>query len=416
MRRGNLASDDLIVALDIGTTKVTAVIAEVNMEGQLEIVGLGQKLSTGLRRGVVINIEATLKSVAEAVEEAEQMAGRDVVEVMTCLAGGAIEGINSRGVVAVTGKNREISQEDIDRVIDAAKAVVIPMDREVLHVIPQEFIIDEQRGIKEPLNMIGIRLESEVHIITGSVSSSQNLIGCINRAGFKVNEIVLESIAVSRAVLNKDEKEMGVLLIDLGGGTTDVMVYLEGAPFHSSLIPLGGDQVTGDLSFGLKIPPEEAERIKIQSGVCYFPLLDKQEEVVLPAVGSRPPTAVPRETLCEIIQPRMEEIFSMVREQIMRKNYHNRLGGGVVLTGGGAMLPGAAELAQEMFGLPVRLGHPFKMHGLSDEFNTPDMATAIGLVQYAWDKRKTEIIDLSQNKEMEESLWSKIKGWLKEFI
>ncbi|WP_028974862.1 cell division protein FtsA [Spirochaeta cellobiosiphila] len=411
-----MASDDLIVGLDIGTSKVTAIIAERNYDGDIDIIGIGQTKSTGLRRGVVINIEATLKSVSEAIEEAEQMAGRDVYEVVTCLAGGAIEGINSRGVVAITGKGREISEEDISRVIDAAKAVVIPMDREVLHVIPQEFIVDDQRGIKDPLNMIGIRLESEVHIITGSVSSSQNLIRCVNRAGFKVNEIILESIAVSRSVLNKDEREMGVLLIDLGGGTTDIMVYMDGAPFHSSLISIGGDQVTSDLSYGLKIPPEEAERIKIQSGICYFPLVEEGSEVILPALGSRPATYIPKQTICEIIQPRMEEIFSMVREQILRKNYHNRLGGGIVLTGGGALLSGAVELAQEMFGLPVRIGLPFKLHGLSDEYSTPDMATAIGLVQYTWDKKKSELGEVLPKREIEYPFWSKLKRWLKEFI
>ena len=286
-----MADDRLIAALDIGTTIVSAAIAEYNDDGELEIIGLGTAPSHGLRRGVVINIEATLRSVALAVEAAEQMAGREIAEVVTGIAGGHIEGLNSRGVVAVTGKGREITPEDVDRVIDAAKAVVIPMDREVIHVIPQEFIVDEQGGIRNPLDMIGVRLEAEVHIITGSVTSAQNLVKCVNRAGFKVSDIVLESLASARSVLTEDERELGAMLIDLGGGTTDILIYREGAPYYTSVLPVGGAQVTGDLSIMLKTPTESAEQIKHEAGCCYMPLVEVGEPVIIPGVGGRPPAS-----------------------------------------------------------------------------------------------------------------------------
>ena len=311
-----MPADNLIVGLDIGTTKVCAVIGERNEQGALEITGVGLSPSFGLRRGVVINIESTLRSVAQAIEAAEMMSGREVQSVYTGIAGAHIEGINSRGVVAVTGRGREITKEDVDRVIDAAKAVVIPMDREVLHVIPQEFIVDDQGGIKNPIDMIGIRLEAEVHIITGSVTSAQNLLKCVNRAGFRVNDIILQSLASAQAVLSSDEKELGCLLIDLGGGTTDVLVHLEGAPYHTNVIALGGNQVTSDLAIMLKTPQEAAERIKKESGCCYMPLVGADEEVVIPGVGGWPASAIPRKEICRIVQPRMTEIFNLVKEQL----------------------------------------------------------------------------------------------------
>lgn len=373
----------IIAALDIGTTTVSAAIAEYNEEGQLEIIGLGTAPSHGLRRGVVINIEATLRSVAASIEAAEQMAGREVASVITGIAGGHIEGINSRGVVAVTGRGREITPEDVDRVIDAAKAVVIPMDREVIHVIPQEFIVDEQGGIKNPLDMIGVRLEAEVHIITGSVTSAQNLVKCVNRAGFKVSDIVLESLASGRAVLTEDERELGVLLVDLGGGTTDILIYRDGAPYYTSVLPVGGAQVTGDLSIMLKTPTESAEQIKQEAGCCYMPLVEAGEPVIIPGVGGRPPASVPREEICRIIQPRMAEIYTMVREKIEPKGYLRHLGAGVVITGGGALLPGAVELAQEVFGTSVRIGQPGNLGGIGSVYQTPEYSTAIGLILHA---------------------------------
>ena len=368
-----LPSDNIVVGLDIGTTKTCAVIGEYNENGVFEITGVGISPSEGLRRGVVINIEATLKSVAKAVEAAEMMSGRLVRGVYTGIAGGHIEGINSRGVVAVTGRGREIAKDDIDRVIDAAKAIVIPMDREVLHVIPQEFIVDQQGGIRNPLDMIGVRLEAEVHIITGSVTSAQNLVKCVNRAGFKVNDIVLESLASAKAVLSNDEKELGVLLVDLGGGTTDILVHLEGAPYYTNVISLGGAQVTSDLSILLKTPIESAERIKREAGGCYLSLVGNDEDVIIPGVGGRPPFSILRRDLCRIIQPRMAEIFSMVREQVEAKGYLRHLAGGVVLTGGGALLEGAVELASEVFELPTRIGYPTKFGGLVNEYQSPEI-------------------------------------------
>jgi cell division protein FtsA len=375
-------ADDAIVGLDIGTTKVAAAIGEYNENGELEITGIGTSASHGLRRGVVINIESTLRSVHAAIEAAEQMAGREVQSVVTGIAGGHIEGINSRGVVAVTGKGREIAQHDVDRVIDAAKAVVIPMDREVLHVIPQEFIVDDQGGIKNPLDMIGVRLEAEVHIITGSVTSAQNLVKCVNRAGFKVDSIVLESLASSRAVLSRDEQELGVLLIDLGGGTTDFLVHLDGAPYYTSVLPVGGQQVTGDISIMLKTPMDSAEKIKREAGCAYTPLAEEGEPVIIPGVGGRPPLSVKQKDLAGIIEPRVAEILTMVRDKVAKKGYLKHLGGGVVLTGGGAMIPGVVELAQDVFETAARVGQPPSMGGVVEEYQTPEFATAVGLVQF----------------------------------
>jgi cell division protein FtsA len=369
-----------------------------------------------LRRGVVINIESTLRSVAEAIEAAEMMSGREVQSVFTGIAGAHIEGINSRGVVAVTGRGREITNDDVDRVIDAAKAVVIPMDREVLHVIPQEFIVDDQGGIKNPIDMIGIRLEAEVHIITGSVTSAQNLLKCVNRAGFRVNDIILQSLASSQAVLSEDENELGVLLIDLGGGTTDVLVHLDGAPYYTDVIAIGGNQVTSDLAIMLKTPQEAAERIKKDAGCCYLPLVDGNEEVLIPGVGGWPSATIPRKELCRIIQPRMTEILAMVRDQLEKKNYLKLLGGGVVLTGGGALLPGTVELAQEVFGIPARVGFPGKFGGLASEYRSPIYSTGVGLVLYGAATVGATRYEVGPSRRNGDGFIFKLKDWMKEFF
>jgi cell division protein FtsA len=411
-----VAGEDLIVGLDIGTTKVCVVIGEYNDRGQLEIIGVGTTPSRGLRRGVVINIETTVRSVAAAVEAAEMMSGREVGSVYTGIAGGHIEGINSRGVVAVTGRGREIAREDVDRVIDAAKAIVIPMDREVLHVIPQEFVVDDQGGIKNPIGMIGVRLEAEVHIITGAVTSAQNIVRCVNRAGFKVNDIVLEPLASSKAVLTQDEKELGVLLIDLGGGTTDVLLHLEGAPYHTEVLSIGGDQVTNDLSIMLKTPLDSAEHMKKEAGCCYQALVQEDEEVHIPGVGGRPPRTIMRSDLVEIIQPRMAEILGMIREQIDRKGYLNILGGGVVITGGGSLLSGTAELATEIFNLPARIGYPIKVGGLVEEYHSPIYATGVGLVLAGASRRDVDYMDTSSSEKTFSSVWDRMRNWFKEFF
>jgi cell division protein FtsA len=411
-----VAGEDLIVGLDIGTTKVCVIIGGYNDNGQLEIIGVGTTPSRGLRRGVVINIETTVRSVAAAVEAAEMMSGREVISVYTGIAGGHIEGINSRGVVAVTGRGREIAREDVDRVIDAAKAIVIPMDREVLHVIPQEFVVDDQGGIKNPIGMIGVRLEAEVHIITGAVTSAQNIVRCVNRAGFKVNDIVLEPLASSKAVLTQDEKELGVLLIDLGGGTTDVLLHLEGAPYHTEVLSIGGDQVTNDLSIMLKTPLDSAEHLKKEAGCCYHPLVQEDEEVHIPGVGGRPPRTIMRSELVEIIQPRMAEILGMIREQIDRKGYLNILGGGVVITGGGSLLSGTAELATEIFNLPARIGYPVKVGGLVEEYYNPIYATGVGLVLAGAASRDVDYMDTSSSEKTFTSVWDRMRNWFKEFF
>ncbi len=411
-----MAGEDLIVGLDIGTTKVCVIIGQYNPNGQLEITGVGTTPSRGLRRGVVINIETTVRSIAAAVEAAEMMSGREVVSVYTGIAGGHIEGINSRGVVAVTGRGREIAREDVDRVVDAAKAIVIPMDREVLHVIPQEFVVDEQGGIKNPIGMIGVRLEAEVHIITGAVTSAQNIVKCVNRAGFKVNDIVLEPLASSKAVLTQDEKELGVLLVDLGGGTSDVLLHLEGAPYHTEVLAVGGDQVTSDISIMLKTPLEAAERLKKEAGCCYAPIVQEDEAVHIPGVGGRPPRTIMRSALVEIIQPRMAEILGMIREQIDRKGYLNVLGGGVVLTGGGSLLAGTAELATEIFNLPARIGYPVKLGGLVEEYCNPIFATGVGLVLAGAARRDVDYMDTSSSEKTFSSVWDRMRNWFKEFF
>ncbi len=411
-----MPSENIIVGLDIGTTKVCALIGEFGDDGKLAITGVGTSPSFGLRRGVVINIESTLKSVSAAIEAAELMSGREVSSVITGIAGGHIEGINSRGVVAVTGRGREITQVDMDRVIEAAKAVVIPMDREILHVIPQEYIVDDQGGIRNPLDMIGVRLEAEVHIITGSVTSAQNLVKCVNRAGFKVDGIVLESLAAAEAVLSREEKDLGSLLIDLGGGTTDILVHIDGAPYYTNVIPLGGSQVTGDISIMLKTPVETAERIKRESGCCHYSLVEPGQETIIPGLGGRPPLALARRDLCSIIQPRIAEIFTMVRDRIEKKGFAGRLNGGVVLTGGGAELPGAVELAQEIFSTAARVGFPTRLGGLVEEYQKPEFASAVGLVMYGAQYAHPEMKEGPGKDRPQSGIFTSMRQWFKNFF
>jgi cell division protein FtsA len=378
----------MVVGLDIGTTKVCAVIGEGNANGSLEITGVGTCPSTGLRKGVVVNIEATLRSVAQAIESAEMMSGREVKNCWTGIGGSHIDGINSRGVVAVR-KNREtrgapepreIGAEDIERVLEAARAVVIPMDRQVLEVIPQNYIVDDQKGIRDPMNMIGVRLESEVHIITCSITGAQNLVKCVNRAGFVVNDLILQSLAAGRSVLTPEEQELGVALVDMGGGTTDVLVYSEGAPYSTTTIPAGGAQVTNDISLLENLSFETAEKIKLEAGCCWEPFLEDDGDIIVPGVGGRAPQPIPKSRILAIIRPRVEEIFKMVREKLDTLSLSRSLGGGVVLTGGGAQLLGAAELASQVFKLPVRVGLPLPFGGLVEEYRSPAYATAVGLV------------------------------------
>jgi cell division protein FtsA len=409
----------VIVGLDIGTTKVCAVIGERNEEtGKLEITGVGVAPSTGLKKGVVVNIEATLRSISSAIESAEMMSGREVKSCWAGIGGSHIDGVNSRGVVAVTGRNREtreIGKEDVERVLEAARAVVIPMDRQILEVIPQNYIIDDQKGIKDPLDMIGVRLEAEVHIITCSVTGGQNLIKCVNRAGFRVNGLLLQSLAAGHAVLSEEEKDLGVALIDLGGGTTDVLVYLEGAPYSTITIPAGGAQVSSDISILKNISFEYAEKIKIEAGCCWAPFLEENSDILIPGVGGRPPQPIPRMDILDVIQPRMEEIFKMVKEKLDKLPLNRPLGAGIVITGGGAELLGVAELASHIFRLPVRVGTPRLSGGLVEECKGSAFSTAVGLVLEGFDREGIPVsgTETHPREKSSELGFGKLIDWLK---
>jgi len=416
----------IVVSLDIGSTFVRCIVCERDPDGVLQIIGSGSRPSTGLRKGVIVNIEATLRSVASSIEDAEMMSGLEVTECWTGIGGNHINGLNSRGVVGVAGKKRdarerEIDQSDIDRVIEAAKAVVIPTDRQILEVIPQNYKVDDQKGIRNPLDMIGVRLECDVHIITCTVTGAQNLIKCINRAGFRVNELILKTLAAGRAVLTNEETELGVALIDLGGGTTDVLVYVEGTPYSTYTIPAGGTQVTSDISIIKSISMENAEKIKIDAGCCWDSLLDDDETVIVPGIGGRPPMSIPKSQILAIIKPRMEEIFKMVKQHIDTLNLPRPLGGGVVLTGGGAQLNGVIELANNILKLPARLGSPIPTQdigGLVEEYQNPSYATVIGLALEG-DKRSDFVagdygLDLRQSEKKNTALIDKLKTWLRE--
>lgn len=371
---------DIVVGLDIGTTKIAVIVAQRSAGGKVDIIGIGTHPSSGLRKGVVINIEATVNSIQRAVEEAELMAGCEVGAVYAGIAGSHIKGFNSHGIVAI--KNKEVTQRDIERVIDAARAVAIPTDREILHILPQEYIVDEQDGIREPLGMSGVRLEAKVHIVTGSVSSAQNIVKSANRVGLTVSDIVLEPIASAEAVLSPEEKELGVALVDIGGGTTDITVFHSGAIKQTAVLPLGGNHITSDVAAGLRTPAVAAEEIKCRYGTCMVSLVQSSETIEVPSTGGREPRVVPRQMLAEIIEPRVEEIFTLVRRELVRSGFDEFLTGGIVLTGGSVLLDGIAEFGEKVFQLPVRVGYPTGVGGLIDVVNSPAYATGVGLVLY----------------------------------
>jgi cell division protein FtsA len=371
--------ENIIVGLDVGTTKISAIVGEVNDNG-VEIIGVGTQPSRGMRKGVVINIDATVESIRKAVEEAELMAGAQITSVYCAIAGSHIRGFNSHGIVAV--KNREVQESDVKRVLDAARAVAIPMDREVLHVLPQEYIVDEQDGIMEPLGMSGVRLEAKVHIVTAAVTSTQNIIRCCNRTGLEVKDIVLGQLAASEAVLIPDEKELGVALVDIGGGTTDLVVFSQGAVRQTAVFGLGGNHLTNDIAVGLRTPLVESEKIKTKYGCALTAMVKKEEMIEVPSVGGRRSRSLSRQILAEIIEPRMEEIFSLVHREILKSGYENLIASGVVLAGGTASLEGLPELVEQIFNLPVRRGYPAGVGGLMDVVNNPMYATGVGLVLY----------------------------------
>ena len=375
------SESNLIVGLDIGTSKVVAIVGELNSNGELEIIGIGSHRSTGLKKGVVVNIESTVQSIQRAIEEAELMAGCEIHSVYAGIAGSHISSLNSHGIVAI--KDREVLSQDIDRVIDAAQAVAIPADQQVLHILPQEYIIDSQEGVKEPLGMSGVRLEAKVHLITCAVNAAQNIEKCIRRCGLEVDDIILEQLASSYSVLTEDEKELGVCMVDIGGGTTDIAIFIDGAIRHTGVIPIAGDQVTNDIAMALRTPTMHAEDIKIKYACALAKLTGADETIQVPSVGERPARSLSRQSLAEVVEPRYDELFTLVQAELRRSGYEDLVAAGVVLTGGTSKMEGVVELAEEIFHMPVRLGAPQNVRGLSDIVNNPIYATGVGLLHYA---------------------------------
>lgn len=401
--------DNILVGLDLGTTKVCAIVGEVKDSGKVDIIGIGISPSHGLKKGVVVNIDSTVESVRKAVREAELMAGVEIDSVYVGISGSHIKGINSRGVVAI--KNKEVNPSDVARVIDAARAVNIPMDQQVLHVLPQEFIIDDQDGIKEPLGMYGVRLEAKVHIITGAVTSIQNIVKSCSRAGLRVNDLVLQPLASSQAVLTGEERDLGVVVVDIGGGTSDVALFLEGSLWHTEVLPIGGNHLTNDISIGLRTPASEAEKIKIKYGCALSSLVKHEDTIDVPSVGGRPPRVLSRQILCEIIEPRVEELFGMVQQRLKKSGFEDMFASGIVLTGGAALMEGLQDAAEHYLGLPIRRGAPRHIGGLMDVVNSPIYATGVGLVLYGAENQED-----APRKFMSGGVMNRFWKWLGEYI
>ncbi len=414
--------DNVIVGLDIGTTKICCIIAEVDDDGNVKVVGVGKSPSEGLRKGVVINLEQTVHSIHRAVKEAERMAGIPVRAVFAGIAGDHIRSINSRGVIAVSRADKEITKADVDRVIEAAKAIAIPIDREIIHVLPQEFIVDDQVGIMEPIGMSGVRLEAEVHIVTAAVTSAQNIYKSIIRAGLEVRDIVLEPLASSYAVLAPDEKELGVALIDIGGGTSDIAIFFEGSIRHTAVIGLGGNNVTNDIAIGLRCPVNKADEIKRTYGCALASQVPPNEVVRVPGIGGRDEREISRHALASIIEPRMEEIFQLAYREIKKTDYADMLAAGLVITGGAAALDCLPQLGEQVFGMPVKVGYPnIKMSGLTEMIREPMFATSVGLVLYGLEHHgDTKSIKATAGDAMGESVFDQIlarmKNWFADFF
>lgn len=403
---------EIVVGLDIGTTKICAIVGEVTGK-EIQIIGVGSHPSVGLRKGVVVNIESTVESIKKAVEEAELMAGCEISSVYAGIAGGHITGFNSRGIVAVKGS--EITQNDVDRVIDAARAVAIPMDREVIHVLPQEFIVDDQTGIQNPVGMSGVRLEAKIHIVTGAVTSAHNIVKCVNRAGLDVCDIVLESLASGEAVLTVEEKELGTALLDIGGGTTDLAIFSGKNIKHTFVLALGGDNLTNDIAIGLRAPMGDAEKIKTKYGVCNCRNISPEETIEVPGLGGRKPRKLPRQILSEILEPRMEEIFTLIKREIYRAQMENMVASGVVVTGGAALLDGVTDIAESVLNLPARLGRPIGISGLVDVVNNPMYATGVGLVLHGA-KNRTKKNFRIRDRNIFNGVMGRMKKWFREVI
>jgi len=404
--------ENIIVGLDIGTTKICAVVGEVS-QGDINIIGTGTSPSIGLRKGVVVNIESTVESIKKAVEEAELMAGCEISSVYAGIAGGHITGFNSRGIVAIKGP--EINQNDVDRVIDAARAVAIPMDREVIHVLPQEYIVDEQTGIQNPVGMAGVRLEAKIHIVTGAVTSAHNIVKCANRSGLDVCDIVLESLASGEAVLTNEEKELGTGLLDLGGGTSDLAIFSGKIIKHTFVLSLGGNNLTNDIAIGLRAPLLEAEKIKTKYGTCLSTSINSDETIEVPGMGGRDSRKLPRQILGEILEPRMEEIFTLVKREIYRAGMENAINSGIVITGGTALLDGITDVAEGIFNLPTRLGRPSGISGLVDVVNNPMYATGVGLVLYGARMQPSKKFRI-RDRNIFNGIMGRMKKWFKDVI
>jgi cell division protein FtsA len=404
--------ENIVVGLDIGTTKICAVVGDVT-DAEINIIGIGTHPSIGLRKGVVVNIESTVESIKKAVEEAELMAGCEISSVYAGIAGGHITGFNSRGIVAIKGS--EIIDQDVARVIDAARAVAIPMDREVIHVLPQEYIVDDESGIQNPIGMAGVRLEAKIHIVTGAVTSAHNIVKCANRAGLDVCDIVLESLASGEAVLTDEEKELGTALIDLGGGTTDLAVFSGKNIKHTFVLALGGNNLTNDIAIGLRAPHAEAEKIKTKYGTCITGNISSDETIEVPGMGGRGPRKLPRQILGEILEPRTEEIFTLINREIYRAGMENLIPSGVVVTGGSSLLEGVTDIAEATFNLPTRLGKPRGIGGLVDVVNNPMFATGVGLVLYGAKYQSSKKFRIRDNN-IFNRVMSRMKRWFKEVV
>ena len=403
-------SSNIVVGLDIGTSKIAAIVGKIKASGEIEVLGMGTYPSKGLKKGVVVNIDSTVESIQRAIDEAERMSGYQAQSVYVGIAGSHIKSFNSNGMVAV--RNQEVTEEDIQRVIDAARTQAIPGDQKVLHILPQEYIIDNQDGIREPVGMSGVRLEAKVHMVTGSVSAAQNITKCVQRCGLKVEDIILEQLASSEAVLSEDEKELGVCLVDIGGGTTDIAVFYQGAIRHSSVIAVAGDQVTNDIAVALRTPTPAAEEIKRKYACALPQLIAQDEEIEVPSVGDRPARCLSRRTLVEVVEPRYEELFQLIQAELRRSGFEDMIAAGVVLTGGSSLVEGAVELAEEVFNMPVRLGIPHGMSGLKDEVSSPCFATTVGLLKYAREHTSVSFDDnQAPNYADETTLFNRMKDW-----
>ncbi len=402
------AEKNLIVGLDIGTSKVVAIVGELKPDDEIEIIGIGSHPSRGLKKGVVVNIESTVQSIQRAVEEAELMAGCQIHSVHAGIAGSHIRSLNSHGIVAI--KDREVTHGDVERVIDAARAVAIPADQKILHILPQEFIIDEQEGIKEPVGMSGVRLEARVHMVTGAVSAAQNIVKCVRRCGLEVDDLILEQLASSYSVLSDDEKELGVCLVDIGGGTTDIAVFTDGSIRHTAVIPIAGDQVTNDIAVALRTPTQHAEEIKIKYACALTQLAASDETIEVPSIGDRPARRLSRQTLAEVVEPRYEELIGLIQAELRRSGFEDLIAGGVVLTGGSSKMEGLIELAEEIFHMPVRLGVPRYVTGLVDVVRNPIYATGVGLLLFGYHNRRSRLQELPSGHGMK-AIWERMKSW-----